>query len=214
MINQNLWENHYKKQKSILLYPDENLVRMLSHEINGLNMDGIKAIDIGCGSGRHVSLLRNFGIKHVTAADMSYNSVEMTSDHSGCFAVQCFNDKIPFKNDIFDIAVAWGSLHYADKNNTSLQIQEILRVLKKDGLLFGTLRSTFDSCLKKGKQLGNNTWITELSDLRNSIVSFFDEDELKNIFSDFSAFEFGIIERTLPGKLNERISHWYYRARK
>jgi hypothetical protein len=65
--------------------------------------------------------------------------------------------------------------------------------------------------MKTGKHLGNNEWITDLNDIKNSHVSFFSEVELKNLFSEFD-FKYGIIERSLLGNTTSIISHWYYRA--
>ena len=66
----------------------------------------------------------------------------------------------------------------------------------------------------QGKDLGGGTWITDINDIKNSIVSFYSEEELQSAFRIFSRFEYGIIERTLIGDLKKRISHWVFWAEK
>jgi hypothetical protein len=66
--------------------------------------------------------------------------------------------------------------------------------------------------MKKGENLGNNVWVTDLSDIQNSVVSFYSEDELREGFSSFTALSYGIMERTPIGNIADRISHWYFRA--
>ncbi len=93
-------------------------------------------------------------------------------------------------------------------------IGEIRRVLKDGGFHLGTLRSSRDTFIRRGTHLGDDVWITDLKDLNNSTVSFFNENELQGLFSPYREFSYGIMERTLPGDMTKLISHWYYRARK
>ena len=80
--------------------------------------------------------------------------------------------------------------------------------------MFATLRSEHDTMMRKGRDLGNNVWVTDLSDIQSSVVSFYSEHELTEAFSNFTELSYGIMERTVPGKMQERISHWYFRAQK
>ena len=205
------WEKHYTRQKSALSYPDENLVRMLAPWLVQRDRTSLCALDLGCGSGRHLSLLSESGIGRCIGSDVSRNALEVASSF-GKPLVQCDNRSLPFKDGSFDIVVCWGSLHYGDKESFSRQADEIYRVLKPGGALFGTLRSEFDTMMRKGRDLGNNVWVTELSDIENSVVSFYSENELKKGFSSFLSLTYGIMERTPLGRINERISHWYFRA--
>jgi ubiquinone/menaquinone biosynthesis C-methylase UbiE len=206
------WNNHYTKDKSSLLYPDENLVRLIgAYMRNRGNTELLTAIDIGCGSGRHIKLLHELGISFTVCSDYSFNALA----HSQSFTsrlVQCKNESLPFKNSSFDMAVSWGSLHYTTRENLIIQINEILRILKSGGSLFGTLRSSFDTMLKSGIELSPGTWQTDLKDISGSIVSFYTEEELKTAFRGFSDFSYGIIERTQLNSIDKRISHWYFKA--
>lgn len=211
--SKNSWDNHYNRNKSVLKYPDENLVRMLNSYISTVNsISDFNVFDLGCGSGRHLKLLNELGFNNIIGFDMAYNALKICYDNYPINVVQCLNNAIPCKNNSFEAGICWGGLHYTTKDNFLLQVSEIFRILKNNGIFFGTLRSDHDTFLKKGKHCGNNTWITNLSDIENSTVSFYSEDELKSAFKSFSSLEYGLMERTSLGNINNRISHWYFKA--
>jgi len=208
------WNNHYKKEKSTLSYPDENLVRFLKKTLSSKNSSNLKVIDLGCGSGRHIQLLKDLGIDFTIGMDYSFNGLKITAEKHNTFIIQNDNKKIPLKDNSIDIIIAWGSLHYNKKEDLPIMISEIYRILKKDGYFFGTLRSSMDSYLKKGKHLGNDCWQTNLDDISGSISSFYNEKELIVNFNQFSNFEYGLIERTIIGDISKKISHWVISAEK
>lgn len=209
----NKWNIHYKKNKSVLSYPDENLVRLVAAEMEKRkNPHDISAVDIGCGSGRHMALLKESGIADVYGTDYSLNALNICRDAGFPFVINCDNRNLPFSDETFDIAVAWGSLHYTTKDEMRAMLEEVRRIMKSGGSLFATLRRDNDTYLKTGKHLGNNIWQTGLDDLTGTVVSFFSENELKEIFSIFSSFSYGWMERTIIGDTGKVISHWIISA--
>lgn len=194
------------------MYPDENLVRLLSGAIK--DPVTITAIDLGCGSGRHLRLLSDLGIARIIGLDASHGALLLSMKTGHSLLVQGNNMSLPLKNDSADIVVAWGSLHYSDKSGLASMLGEITRVLKQDGRLFATLRSSRDTYLKKGTHLGNDTWVTNLKDISGSIASFYNEEEIRTALSMFSDVAYGLIERTLVGDISSLISHWIISARK
>ena len=214
-MKKNDWNDHYSEKKSLLSYPDENLVRLISNKINrSKSVKDLLAIDIGCGSGRHIALLKESGIEKVYGSDYSLNALKLCQKVNLKNVINCENRKMPFKDNTFDIAVAWGSLHYSTKDETPAMLNEIRRIIKKDGELFATLRRDNDTYLKTGIDLGNNTWKTGLDDISGTVVSFFNESEINKLFSSFSNFSYGWIERTIIGDTGKVISHWIISAKK
>ncbi len=208
------WNSHYNKNKSDLAYPDENLVRLLAGKFP--NMDKrkeLKAIDIGCGSGRHLMLLKNYGFTKIYGTDFSLNALSLSKEYFSSALINCDNKNLPFTDNVFDIAIAWGSLHYSDKKDFEIMLGETHRVLKKGGQLFATLRNERDSYLKTGTDLGEGTWKTSLNDLSGTTVSFFNEEELKKYFSIFRECSYGWMERTIIGDTSKVISHWIISAK-
>ncbi len=207
------WNTHYGRDKSILSYPDENLVRMLSKNTGKSdNPEKLRAVDIGTGSGRHLDLLQNFGFGEVYGSDYSIEGLNVCRERGFTNLVNCENINMPFRDSSFNTAVAWGSLHYSDKKDLRIMVSEILRVLEEGGNLYATLRSHRDTYLRRGKHIGENTWTTGIDDLSGTTVSFYDEDELREYFSDFSFLEYGWMERTIMGDTSKIISHWVLHA--
>ena len=208
------WDRHYETARSELFFPDENLVRLLNKYLRERGNADLTAADIGCGSGRHIKLCSDLGIKTVLAMDISHRGLMSCKKNFSSCPIQNDNRALPLKEHSIDVAIAWGSLHYAAKDDLALMIGEIRRTLKERGRMFATLRSSRDTHLKMGTDLGNNTWVTDLSDIRGSVVSFYDEDEVRTALSAFSSFRLGLIERTIMGDLGKVLSHWVIDAEK
>ncbi len=206
------WNNHYRKNRSALTFPDENLVRLIAR---ALREDEIRlparALDMGCGSGRHVQLLEEFGLE-ATGSDVSFEGLRSAVRFTTRLAL-CDNRFLPFPDKTFDLVVAWGSLHYGLKEESRAMIRETGRVLKPGGLLMATLRSDRDTALKRGKELGNNQWLTDLEEIQGSTVSIFTRKEAESLFEELFHGETGLTERIPPGQ-ERRISHWIIRARR
>jgi len=214
-MKKNDWNDHYNKKKSILSYPDENLVRLISNKINrSESIKELAAIDIGCGSGRHIALLKESGIGIVYGSDYSMNALKLCQSLNLKDLINCENGRMAFKDNTFDITVAWGALHYSSKDETLSMINEIRRIMKKGGELFATLRRDNDTYLKTGIDLGNNTWKTGLDDISGTVVSFFNESEINRLFNSFAGVSYGWSERTVIGDTDKIISHWIISAKK
>ncbi len=201
------WNSHYTKDKSLLSFPDENLVRMLSKDGNG---NGKTALDLGCGSGRHLPLLASFGYTAIGSdiADNALQKCKPLSDYLLC----CSNTSLPLKDSSVHCTCAWGSLHYCFKHETRKQIAELFRIMKTGGILYGTLRAETDNFFERIEKR-NSSWLCRTDSLKPLIVSFFDSAELTDLFSIFSSFSFGYCARTQIGE-EKLIAHWYFRAEK
>ncbi|HPS58098.1 MAG TPA: class I SAM-dependent methyltransferase [Spirochaetota bacterium] len=208
------WNLHYTRGKSALSYPDENLVRMLSHELAARRTKQLRALDTGCGSGRHLFLLKDRGIDFAAGSDYSYNALDICRKSGEKLLVNCDNRTLPFRDSAFDIVIAWGSLHYSHKDETHRMVNELLRITADGGVVLATLRRDNDTYLRTGEHLGNNVWRTSLNDLDGSTVSFYSEDEVNGLFSGFGGLKVGFMERSIVGDTTKVISHWVISARK
>ena len=207
------WENHYTTGRSELHYPDENLVRLIKKNIPaGTPPAGLVAVDLGCGSGRHLKLLGDLGFQRAVGMDSSMNALLLTKNNFTAPLVRCDNRHVPLKGGSVDLVIAWGSLHYNRKSALGTMLSEIVRILRPGGNLFATLRSERDTNMKRGRHLGSDVWETELADISGSVVSFYSEEEIRSEFSFFSQCRYGLIERSLIGDTSSIISHWVIHA--
>lgn len=201
-----VWEKHYTRPKSKLAYPDENLVRILARVPAPGN--SFQALDFGSGSGRHCILLKEFGYE-VSAADYSQNSISSIRE-AFPWAKTFLLDKppYPFSDSTFDLVVCWGVLHYNPPELAREMLLDIKRIMKKGSFLAASVRAEGDTHLRvKGEKIGT-------PDLEGGSTWFYSEEEMRRIGSDFDSFQLGYTERTPLGKLEERICHWIFLARK
>jgi SAM-dependent methyltransferase len=200
----NIWNEHYTRVKSRLLYPDENLVRIL----NKIEIKSGTALDFGAGSGRHSILLKNFGFV-VTSVDYSENSLALIKELDPSINTVLASDPpYPFSDNSFDLIVSWGVLHYNPEQTIQRIIAEKHRILKKGGYLAGTIRADSDTFLgiKEGK--------ISAKDLAGADANLYSKESVISFLSNFSSIQLGYMERTPIGKLEEKISHWIFLCRK
>lgn len=200
--NSKIWDSHYKKQKSTLSYPDENLVRILSK----ISHSGL-ALDHGTGSGRHLKLLQEFGYD-CKACDYSEESILKVKSIFPNVEVRKIDSLLlPYDSNSFDLVVSWGVLHYNSTEEIKQIVSEWKRILKANSYLIGTVRADTDTHLKLNHGISQNL------DLKSSKIQLFNLEKVKTILQDFQSLEIAYMERTPLGKLEERICHWIFLAK-
>lgn len=93
-----------------------------------------KILDLGCGTGISTRQLVGFG--KITGCDPDERMLRAARIHKtpkGIFYIKGKGDKLPFKDNSFDVVTAFAAFHWFDDKKS---IKEIRRVLKPDGLMF------------------------------------------------------------------------------
>ncbi len=200
--NKSAWDKHYGRRKSVQEYPDENLVRLLKKH------PGQSALDLGCGSGRHIPLLRDCGYEAVHATDVSETALELCRKR---FRYAVFHPlesrmlkrnrfEIPLPEESMDTVIAWGVLHYNPNEMIDSMLKEVVRILKQGGRFLGTLRAHRDTHFKHNPDMdGANLQLYT----RQEVL-----DLLRNYFCDVSL---GYVER-IPVGSKYRVCHWVFDA--
>lgn len=223
-MREQVWQQHYQRARAQLGYPDENLVRMVTkfQQRESLKKQNTPwALDLGTGSGRHLAFLAVHGYR-VLALDrvdlapaFDNNRSHWPSDSSPFpYFVQGEAQQLPFAQASLSAVVAWGSLHYGTWQQMQKSISEILRVLKPNGVLWGTLRAESDNYLLRGQQKGPREWLIDSGDISGALVTFVKQGDLPELFQGFDDFHYGYMERSPLGQPIKRISHYFYQARK
>lgn len=130
------WDTLHQQARHRLEYPSEHVVRFLA----GLDFgcDGgpkPKALDIGCGSGRHAILMDAFGFD-TFACDASPDAVRATRtrwDPSRRRVKQAAMTLLPYSDEQFDVALAYAVFYYGTRAEHELAVAEMWRVLKPGG---------------------------------------------------------------------------------
>lgn len=91
-------------------------------------------LDIGCGTGRNLEQLKKFG--KIYGLDNSKEAIKFCKKR-GLENIRLGQaEKIPFKSGSFDLVTLLDVLEHTDENKT---LNEVYRVLRKDGLLILTV---------------------------------------------------------------------------
>lgn len=103
-----------------------------------LNMFSIKEsthiLDLGCGDGLNIKILRGYGIKNIIGIDISVDLLKLARKNNQTIKfILAPAENLPFKNNVFDIVLVDSVFHHLVDYPHCLD--EILRVLKKGGYL-------------------------------------------------------------------------------
>ena len=132
------WDALHQDIRHRLVYPSEHVIRWLD------GLPGTTALDIGCGHGRHTRLLRQQGWD-VYGVDASREAAWRTARWFPADRIRHARmDALPFADDTFDIALAYGVFYYGTPDQADRAIAELLRVLKPGGQALVKVRTDRD----------------------------------------------------------------------
>ena len=143
-------------------------------------------LDLGCGGGNDTLYLISKG-KQVISCDQSENAIKnIIKNFPEVKETRCFNmlDGIPFDDNSFDVVIADLCLHYFNDEDTKRIISDIHRILTPGGHLILRVNSINDvnHGAGQGVELEHHVFESE----GNTIKRFFDEDDIRYYFRDFT----------------------------
>jgi ubiquinone/menaquinone biosynthesis C-methylase UbiE len=126
-----------------------------------------KVLDLGCGAGRHCILLAKGGFE-VVGMDISKDALKMARRwvlkeklESVAF-VRATMTNVPLSDSCLDAVVSVSVIHHALKKDIVTAVNEIHRILSKNGWVVANLASIKDPRYGTGRMLEKNTfWILE-----------------------------------------------------
>lgn len=134
---------------------------------------GLSILDVGCGAGGNIKILGEFGA--VTGLDISEEALKFARTHSAFKnLVQGNAEQLPFPDNTFDLVSALDVLEHIP--NDQLAVQEMFRVLKKNGFALVTvpahrwLWSRHDEALQHLRRYTTNELRTKLAYAGFSVV--------------------------------------------
>ncbi len=175
MSNQSTFDFYSKNAQS---YADStfslNVHNIIHDFIKELN--GIKILDVGCGSGRDSLVFKNLGFD-VQAIEPVLELQQIAQKNSGIEVLQQSVNQIQFKQE-FDGIWCMASLLHLTKDEFKQAIPKLLDALKDDGILM--------IALKNG--------IGESYDNKGRFFSYYEKNELIEIFKEFGFQKISIQE--------------------
>ena len=147
-------------------------------------------MDLGSGTGRHSVYLAKNGFS-VFGLDSSSVGIETTRQ---CLAdegldadlkLQSMTEQLPYENAFFDAVISVQVIHHADGVTIRKVIQEITRVLDRDGFLFITVPKLKNQG-ERFEQVEPNTFIPLDGPERGLLHHYFTPEELREVFGGFN----------------------------
>ncbi|MEI6480174.1 MAG: methyltransferase domain-containing protein [bacterium] len=147
-----------------------------------------RVLNVGSGPGRDGLILQKNGLD-VTCLDASEAMVKMCKERGLISLVGDFN-KMPFENEVFDGVWAYTSLLHVPKEKIDISMSEIVRVLKKGGVLgLGLIEGDFND-YRESSGVGMPRWF-----------SFYTKEEVEKLLQKFG-FEIVHFEQFKPASKN------------
>ena len=132
------WETLHREERHQLRWPSEHVIRFLA----GSPHVG-KALDIGCGTGRHVKLLREY-TQDISCCDTSESGLTWCRLLTGVHGQVASMTALPYDGESFDTAIAYGVFYYGGLHDHQKAVDELHRVLKPGGRALVNVRSSKD----------------------------------------------------------------------
>jgi len=108
---------------------------------------------------------------------------------------------INFENETFGYVYSYNSIFHMPKEDVKKSLNEMTRVLKKDGLMFVNFLTVFDHRYGEGPKVGDNDF--EQIDYGMPVIhSYYEIDEAEEYFKDMDILykENRVLERIYEGK--------------
>src|SRR3989344_7208057 len=97
------------------------------------NNEKIKILDVGCGTGYNIKIMRKFG--EVYGIDYSKEAIKFCKLNKVKNVKIASAEKIPFKDNTFDLVTSFEVLYHKGIKDDNKALQEIKRVCKKNGII-------------------------------------------------------------------------------
>ncbi len=145
------------------LMPDPDVAEM-AEELAG-QLGRIRALDLGCGVGRHALLFARLGLD-TTAIDMSEQGVaelrrSAQAEELSIRAETAPMTELPFPAGAFDYVLSFNVIYHGDPGVVRSTFAEIRRVLVPGGIFQGTMLSKRNAGFGVGTEVAPNTFVRE-----------------------------------------------------
>ena len=166
-----------------------------------------RALDLGCGVGRHALLLAGAGLA-VEAMDGSATGLDVLRQtatarglslglHRGSAA------DLPFADASFDFVLSWNVIYHGSLGDVGRALAEIWRVLKPGGLYQGTMLPLRNSNYGIGRRVAPDTFVVDGTEERGHPHFYCDAATLVSLLAGFEIFNLSQTEQRKPGSW-----HW------
>ena len=214
----NNYTKYYIKKKITNLYPSEFVVRSFlgnypNYRMNK-NFRNKKILDLSFGDGKNLKFLYDLGF-NVFGTEISRKIISKCQKYLNKNKTKVdlkigMNSDIPFENNFFNFILAAHSCYYLNENdNFDSNLNEISRVLKKNGYFIGSVPTFNNYYFKNADKVDKNKFKIKYDYLKirqNSFIAGFknEKDLSKYLKKYFKNINFGYTDNNFYG-INENM---------
>ena len=184
--NEEYWKKHLKSHEGEKLDFLEDIWINKYPEIFEKIPKG-KSLDLGCGLGQYTKYMMDNGFK-VTSVDISeevLNRLKENIPEANTMQLD-MSQKLPFKDNEFNLVIANLSIHYFDEKTTKKLLSEIKRILRPGGYFIGSVNSSksFKYIADVAQKIEDNFFYEN-----GRMVRLWDKEQFNTFFSEFEELE-------------------------
>lgn len=202
--NEEYWKKHLKSHEGEKLdFLDDIWINKYSETFEKIPKG--KSLDLGCGLGQYTKYMMDNGFK-VTSVDISeevLNRLKENIPEANTMQLD-MSQKLPFKDNEFNLVIANLSIHYFDEKTTKKLLNEIKRVLKPGGYFIGSVNSSkcIDFIKDHIEKIEDNFYHEEGRDIR-----LWDKPQFDTFFSEFEKI---VLEEVRITRWNRPKDMWEF----
>ena len=193
-----IWDEIYERGDSCNKYPFDSIVSTLFRLLPKLHSSEPRLLEIGCGAGNNLLFAANEGFK-VYGLDASKYAIDFANEFftknskQGNLQVGSFTE-IPFEDSFFDVVIERAALSQVPCEIAKKAIDQVHRVLKKDGYFYSEIYSDKSKVPRK-KSKNGDTFIPKGPFAGVGQIFFYDEVRHNQLLKDFTFIEKNHVER-------------------
>jgi SAM-dependent methyltransferase len=164
-FDQEYFDNYHQIPGYRLKYPDENVIRFLVSNFPADDRPNTKVLDLGCGCGRHLMLLNEFGFDAhgIDGSPWAVNYAKnwiAERDFKADIREGLIID-LPYENATFDCIIEHATLVTNNWDDILSATRECARVLKDGGIGFFLLKTRRDCAFIDSPEVAHNTFLVD-----------------------------------------------------
>jgi ubiquinone/menaquinone biosynthesis C-methylase UbiE len=200
------WDRRWRTQegRADWLRPEEDVAKLVEKL---RPQAGVKALDLGCGVGRHALAFARAGFE-THAMDLSeagLGELERSAQADGLSVKTHLAPmtELPFADNSFDYVLSFNVIYHGDPSIVRTAIAEIARVLKPGGVYQGTMLSKRNGNFGLGREVAPDTFVRDGDDDKDHPHFYCSAGELVALFD---RFELSYLE----DKVHSKPGSWHW----
>jgi ubiquinone/menaquinone biosynthesis C-methylase UbiE len=139
------WEREYQHPQLVSKEPEPqaDIKRYFSFlkKEQGVVWDGLRVLDVGCGTGRNANALAEYGAR-VAGMDIAPTAIRLAQERARALGVTAdyrvgdMGEAYPFEDASFDVVLDVTSSNSLNERERAVYLNEVFRVLAPGGQLF------------------------------------------------------------------------------